>query len=235
MNDLAPVALVVGGGSGIGAAAARQLASDGFAVAVMSSSGRGESLGNELGGIGFTGSNLDAEDLQRFVDLSLDRWGRIDVLVNCTGHGPKGDLLEISDDEWSLGMDHYLLNVVRAVRFVTPTMTEQGTGAIVNVSTFAAVEPDSDFPTSAVFRAGLSAFAKLFASRYAAAGVRMNNVLPGFVDSLPSTDERRRRIPMGRYAGTSEVAAAISFLASDRSSYITGQNLLVDGGLVKSV
>lgn len=235
MNAGEPVALVVGGGSGIGAAAARRLAADGFAIAVMSSSGRGEALGNELGGLGFTGSNLDVEGLQRFVDLSLDRWGRIDVLVNCTGHGPKGDLLEISDDEWSLGMDHYLLNVVRAVRCVTPTMTEQGTGAIVNISTFAAVEPDSDFPTSAVFRAGLSAFTKLFATRYAASGVRMNNVLPGFVDSLPSTDERRRRIPMGRYAGTSEVAEAISFLASNRSSYITGQSLLVDGGLVGSV
>lgn len=230
-----PVALVVGGGSGIGAAAARQLAAEGFSVAVMSSSGRGEALGNELGGLGFTGSNLDGSDLERFVEISLDRWARIDVLVNCTGHGPKGDLLEISDEDWSLGMDHYFLNVVRAARCVTPTMTEQGGGSIVNVSTFAAVEPDEDFPTSAVFRAGLSAFVKMFASRYAAAGIRMNNVLPGFVDSLPATEGRRRRIPMGRYASAWEVAEAISFLAGDRSSYITGQNLLVDGGLVRSL
>lgn len=235
MSDTETVALVVGGGSGIGAAAARQLSTEGFAVAVMSSSGRGEALGNELGGLGFTGSNLEAGDLQRFVDLSLDRWGRVDVLVNCTGHGPKGDLLEISDDDWALGMDHYLLNVVRAARCVTPTMAEQGAGSIVNVSTFAAAEPDPDFPTSAVFRAGLGAFTKLFASQYAAGGIRMNNVLPGFVDSLPATAERRRRIPMGRYASAWEVAEAVSFLAGDRSSYITGQSLLVDGGLVRSV
>ena len=92
-------------------------------------------------------------------------------------------------------MDYYLLNVVRMVRLVAPTMVGQGSGSIVNVSTFASVEPDPDFPTSAVFRAGLSAFTKLFARRHAHAGVRMNNVLPGFVDSLPSTELRRKQSP----------------------------------------
>jgi NAD(P)-dependent dehydrogenase (short-subunit alcohol dehydrogenase family) len=201
----------------------------------MSPSGRGETLGNELGGLGYTGSNLDPDDLNGFVDAARDRWGRVDVLVNSAGHGPKGDLLAISDDDWSLGMDHYLLNVVRAARLVTPLMIEHGSGSIVNVSTFAAVEPDPDFPTSAVFRAGLAAFTTLFAQQYASDGVRMNSVLPGFVDSLPATDARLGRIPMARYATVDEVAEAISFLASDRSSYITGQRLIVDGGLVRSI
>jgi NAD(P)-dependent dehydrogenase (short-subunit alcohol dehydrogenase family) len=231
----AQVALIIGGGSGIGAGAARRLAADGFVVGVMSPSGRGEALGNELGGFGFTGSNLDPDDLRRFVDAAWDRWGRVDVLVNSTGHGPKGDLLAISDEDWGVGMDYYLLNVVRAARLVTPLMIEHGSGSIVNVSTFAAVEPDPDFPTSAVFRAGLGAFTKLFAQRYASDGVRMNNVLPGFVDSLPATDIRVGRIPMGRYATVDEVAAAIAFLASDHSSYITGQSLIVDGGMAGSV
>ena len=230
-----PVALVVAGGSGIGAAAARRLASDGFQTGVMSSSGRGEALGNELDGLGFTGSNLEPDDLRRFVETALDRWQRIDVVVNCAGHGPKGDLLEISDEDWRLGMDYYLLNVIRVARLVAPTMVAQDSGSIVNVSTFAAVEPDPDFPTSAVFRAGLSAFTKMFAGRYAQSGVRMNNVLPGFVDSLPATEARMQRNPMARYATEDEVAEAISFLASDRSSYITGQSLLVDGGLVGSI
>ncbi len=153
MNE-APVTLVVGGGSGIGADAARKLAAEGYQVGVMSSSGKGEALGFELGGFGFTGSNLVVNDLERFVGKAMQRWGRIDAVVNGAGHGPKGDVLEISDDDWHLGLDYYLLNVIRMTRLVTPIMVEQRRGSIVNVSTFAAFEPDPDFPTSAVFRAG---------------------------------------------------------------------------------
>jgi len=114
-------------------------------------------------------------------------------------------------------------------------MAAQGKGAIVNISTFAAFEPDPDFPTSAVFRAGLAGYAKLFADQYAAKGVRMNNVLPGFIDSLPEKEDRLARIPAGRYARVRELSETIAFLATDASSYITGQNLRVDGGLTQSV
>lgn len=234
MND-SPVALIVGGGSGIGADAARKLAADGYQVGVMSSSGKGEALGFELGGFGFTGSNLVAHDLEMFVGKAMQRWGRIDGVVNGAGHGPKGDVLEISDEDWHVGLDYYLLNVIRMTRIVTPIMQAQGGGSIVNVSTFAAFEPDPDFPTSAVFRAGLADFAKLFSTKYAAENVRMNNVLPGFIDSLPEKQERVARIPAGRYARVEELSAAIAFLVGDTSSYITGQNLRVDGGLTASV
>lgn len=230
-----PVAMIVGGGSGIGADAAIKMNELGYEVAILSSSGKGEALAQSLGGFGFTGSNLEPADLSAFVEGAMARFGRIDALINCAGHGPKGPVLEISDENWHLGLDYYLLNVIRATRLVAPIMVAQGSGAIVNVSTFAAFEPDPDFPTSAVFRAGLAGFTKLFADKHAGDGVRMNNVLPGFIDSLPEKADRVARIPAGRYARVRELSESIAFLATDASSYITGQNLRVDGGLTQSV
>ncbi|MCC9163243.1 SDR family oxidoreductase [Alcaligenes sp. MMA] len=229
------VALISAGGSGMGAAAARKLAQDGYHVAILSSSGKGEALAKELGGIGLTGSNQSNEDLQRLVDLTMQRWGRIDALVSSAGHGPRGPVLEISDEGWHKGMDVYFLNAVRPARLVAPIMATQGGGAIVNISTAWAFEPAEMFPTSAVFRAGLASFTKIFADSYAAKNVRMNNVLPGWIDSLPATEERRESVPMGRYGKAEEIAATIAFLLSDGAGYITGQNIKVDGGLTRSV
>ncbi len=229
------VALVTAGGSGLGAGAARQLSEDGFEVAILSSSGKGKALAEELGGVGVTGSNQSAADLQALVDVAMEKWGRVDVLINSAGHGPKGDVLEISDEDWHSGMDYYLLNVIRPTRLVAPIMIKQKSGTILNISTFAAFEPDPLFPTSAVFRAGLAGFSKLFSDKYAADNVRMNNILPGFIDSLPETEDRRARIPMGRYGYTEEVSSLVSYLASDKAAYITGQNIRIDGGLTRSV
>lgn len=229
------VALVTAGGSGMGAEAARRLKEDGFAVAILSSSGKGKALAAELGGLGVTGSNRSNDDLQRLVDGAMERWGRVDVLVNSAGHGPKGPILEIGDEDWHLGLEVYLLNVIRPTRLVTPIMQAQGGGAIINISTFAVFEPDPLFPTSGVFRAGLASFTKLFADRYAAENLRMNNVLPGFIDSLPKSEDRRARIPMGRYGRAEEVSALISYLASDSAAYVTGQNIRIDGGLTRAV
>jgi len=229
------VALITAGGSGMGAAAARRLAADGFKVGILSSSGKGESLAAELGGIGVTGSNQSSEDLGKLVDLAAARWGRIDVLVNSAGHGPRAPILEISDEDWHRGMDTYFLNVVRPARLVAPFMQQQKSGAIINISSAWAFEPSDMFPTSAVFRAGLAAFTKLFADTYAKDNIRMNNVLPGWIDSLPAREERRQSVPMQRYGTSEEIAATVAFLASDGAAYITGQNIRVDGGLMRSV
>ena len=229
------VAVITAGGSGMGADAARRLASDGFKVAILSSSGKGEALAKELGGLGVTGSNTSSDDLQRLVDQTVERWGRIDALINSAGHGPRAPILELSDEDWHTGLDVYLMNVIRPTRLVTPIMQKQKEGTIINISTYAAFEPDPLFPTSGVFRAGLAAFTKLFADKYAADNVRMNNVLPGFIDSLPETEERRQRIPMRRYGRSGEIAATIAFLASSGAGYITGQNIRVDGGITRSV
>lgn len=230
-----PVAIIVGGGSGMGAGAARFLAKEGWRVAILSSSGKGEALAKDLGGVGVTGSNQSIEDLKRLVDETTAKWQRIDAVVSSAGHGPKGAVLEISDDDWHAGMDFYLMNVVRIARLVTPIMQRQEGGSFVNISTYATFEPEALFPTSGVFRAGLAAFTKLFTDKYAADNIRMNNVLPGFIDSLPEAEDRRVRIPMGRYGKVDEVSELIAFLASDRSSYITGQNIRIDGGITRSV
>ena len=227
--------MITAAGSGMGAEIARKLAADGFEVAILSSSGKGEALARELGGVGVTGSNQSNGDLQRLVDLAMDRWGRIDALVNSAGHGPRAPVLELADEDWHKGLDVYFLGAVRPTRLVVPIMQRQRGGAIVNISTFAAFEPDPVFPTSGVFRAGLAAFVKLVADRYAGDNVRINNVLPGFIDSLPEKAEFRARIPMQRYGRSAEVAELVALLASDRAGYITGQNIRIDGGITRSV
>ncbi len=229
------VALVTAAGSGIGAGIARLLHDKGYKLAILSSSGKGEALARELGGIGITGSNLDTGDLERFVATALSTFGRIDGVVNSAGHGPKGRLLELSDDDWLLGMQVYFMNVVRMCRLVTPVFEASGGGAIVNISSFSAFEPDLSFPTSSAFRSSLAAFTKLYADEYAAKKIRMNNILPGFIDSLPEKEHFRNRIPMGRYGSVAEIAETAAFLLSDGASYITGQNIRVDGGITRSV
>ena len=229
------VAMISAGGSGMGAAGAKRLAADGFKIAILSSSGKGEALAKELGGVGVTGSNQSNEDLAKLVDQTIAKWGRIDVLVNSGGHGPRKALLELTDEDWHKGMDVYLMNVLRPTRLVTPHMQKQKSGAIINISTAWVFEPSTMFPTSAVFRAGLAAYTKLFADSYAADNIRMNNVLPGWIDSLPATEERRQSVPMKRYGKSEEIAATIAFLASEGAGYITGQSIKVDGGLMRSV
>lgn len=229
------VAVVMAGGSGMGAGAARKLAQEGYEVAILSPSGKGEDLAKELGGFGVTGSNRSIEDLTRTIEGAFQRWGRIDTLVNSAGHGPKGSILDISDEDWHLGMEVYLLNVIRATRLVTPIMLERRGGSIVNISTYAVFEPEPAFPTSGVFRAGLASFTKLFSDKYAPENIRMNNILPGFIDSLPENETFRSKIPMARYGHVSEISETVAFLASDKSSYITGQNIRVDGGIARSV
>lgn len=230
------VALITAGGSGMGADSARALAADGFRVGILSSSGKGEALASELGGVGVTGSNQSNDDLRTLVEAAMNRWGRIDVLVNSAGHGPRDEILALSDDDWHTGMDVYFLNAVRPTRLVTPIMQDQSGGSIINISTFAAFEPNPVFPTSGVMRAGLAAFTKLFADKYAAENIRMNNVLPGFIDSLPEKEEFRSMIPMGRYGRSrTEIASVVAFLASEGGAYVTGQNIRVDGGITRSV
>jgi len=228
------VAIVTAAGSGIGAACARELAGRGYAVALMSPSGKAEALAKELGGFGLTGSVTEESDLEDLVVGTLERYGRVDGVLNSTGHPASGEILELTDEHWHGALDLVVLNVVRIARLVTPVMLRQG-GAIVNVSTFSAFEPSPTFPLSSSLRAALAGFTKLYADRYAAEGVRMNNVLPGYIESFEIDEETRESIPMRRRGSVAEIAKTAAFLLSEDSSYITGQNIRVDGGLTRSV
>lgn len=232
-EGIVKTAIVIGAGKGIGAAVARELAQRGYWLALMSPSGS-TALARELGGAAVAGSATEPADLQRIVELAQRQTGRIDAVFNGTGHPPKGLLLEIADADWHLGFDMTFMNVVRMARLVAPVMQAGGGGSIVNLSSYAAFEPEPDFPLTTL-RAALSAFTKLFADTHARHGIRMNCVLPGFVDSLPEKEARRSRIPLGRYATAAEIATVVAFLLSDEAAYITGQSIRVDGGITRSL
>lgn len=228
-----PIALVTAASRGIGAACARELASRGHRVVLMSRSPDVDTLAAELGGKSLRGDVASAADLERLVQAARDSYGRIDVVVNNTGHVAKGDLLSITDAEWQEGLALLLLNVVRLARLVVPVMEKQGGGAIVNISSLWAAQPHLDAPVSSVFRAGLGALTKLFADRFGPVGIRMNCVLPGFVAEADPAFVAAT--PLGRPATPEEVGRVVAFLASSESSYITGQSLRVDGGLTRAI
>lgn len=230
------VAVVVGGGSGIGAACVRELAGHGYRVVAMSPSGRARELAESLGGAGVDGSNTSTDDLRACVDMAVERYGRIDTVVNSSGHAARGPVLEISDEEWAAGFDMYLMNVVRMARLATPHLMESR-GTIVNISTAGVFEPSAMFPVSVTMRAGLATFTKLYTNEYGPQGVRMNNVLTGLTKDDPTTvpPEWTTGIPLRRAQSTAELARVVRFLAGEESAYIAGQNLRVDGGEMRAV
>jgi len=228
-----PVAIVTAAGRGMGAACARALTARKYAVVLMSPSENAIALARELGGLGLQGSVTEPADLDRLVRSTLERYGRIDAVVNNTGHPPSGELLEITDEDWHASLDLLLLNVVRLTRLVTPTMLKQGSGAWVNISSTAAVEPSLEFPVSSALRAALENFMRLYCLRYAANGIRMNTVLPGYIDSYPVDEAELEGIPLRRVGTVDEVAEAVAFLLSAEAGYITGQSLRIDGGMTR--
>ena len=228
------VAIITAAGKGMGAACARTLSKENYKLVLMSRTENVLELASDLNAVGMVGDVINQNDLSKVVDLALDSYGQIDSIVNNTGHPPKGDLLKITDSEWKEAFDLLLLNVVRISRLVVPIMKKNG-GTIVNISSYSAKDPNLSFPTSSTIRAGLSAFVKLFADQYAKDGIRMNNILPGFIDSFDVSDEIRSTIPSKREGKVDEIANTVVFLLSNKSSYITGQNIRVDGGLGRSI
>lgn len=228
------VCIITGGGRGIGAAVAREMAARGYKLALMSPSASCETLAAELSGVARRGVAQSGEDLRGLVDLALSSWGRIDAVLNHTGHPPKGDLLEISDENWDLAHEMILKSVIRMARLVTPVMQAQGGGSICTITRYAAFEPSLWFPASCTYRAAVSSFTKLYADRYGPDCIRMNCLLPGFTDSLDVG--KFADLPALKRIGTvAEQAKAAAFLLTEDSAYITGQSLRVDGGLTRHI
>jgi NAD(P)-dependent dehydrogenase (short-subunit alcohol dehydrogenase family) len=229
------VAIITAGGRGIGAAIGRRLHKDGYRLALMSPSDSAEALAATLDGVAVRGRTENLADLERLVSAATEAYGRVDAVVTHTGGPPKGDLLEITDDAWHHGLELVLLLVHRMARLVTPMMQAQGGGAFVNITTFSAFEPDLRFPVSSAMRAAVSAYAKLYSDRYGKDGIRMNNLLPGFTDSIDLKPEVAAGSALKRIGSVDEIAATAAFLLSDGAGYITGQSIRVDGGLTRHV
>jgi NAD(P)-dependent dehydrogenase (short-subunit alcohol dehydrogenase family) len=199
----------------------------------MSPSENCEKLANELDGIAVRGKAENAADTQALFDATMEKYGRIDSLLIHVGGPPKGDLLDIADEDWIKANEMVLLPVIRMSKLVTPIMKDQGGGSIVNITTFSAFEPSLTFPTSSVYRVGVSSFTKLYSDRYGSNNIRMNCLLPGFTDSLDLPQKFADMSTFKRLASAEEQARAAAFLLSDDSTYITGQSIRSDGGVTR--
>ena len=183
------------------------------------------------------------EDISKSLNQVINQFGVPDALINNAAldsppgskENQNGAFEEYPELAWDKVMEVNLKSVFLCCQIIGAEMAKNGAGSIINISTFAIFEPDPSFPTSGIFRSGLAAFTKLYSDKYAKDNIRMNNILPGFIDSLPVKEEFLNRIPLKRYGKVSEISAVIEMLASDGGAYITGQNIRVDGGITRSV
>ena len=229
------VCVVVGGGKGMGAAIAREMKKRNYRLSLMSPSENCENLAHELDGIAFRGRAENARDTDNLIKITIEKYGRIDSLLIHVGGPPKGDLLEISEDDWKKANEMVLMPVIRLSKLITPIMQSQGGGSIVNITTFSVFEPSLMFPTSSVYRVGVSSYTKLYSDRYGPENIRMNCLLPGFTDSLDLPEKLSQMSVLKRFARAEEQAKTAAFLLSDDSSYITGQSIRVDGGVTRHI
>ncbi len=258
------VAIVAAASKGLGKAVALGLAREGVRVALFSrDETQIKAAGDEIaaddvvrraGGevLPLLADVTHDEDLRRVVSATEQRWAQIDILFNNAGGPPPGYFEDFSDEDWSRAFELNLLSTVRLTRLVVSGMRERRWGRILNLTSTSVKQPIDNLLLSNAIRSGVAALGKTLANGVAADGVTVNTIAPGRIrtdrleqvdrstaDKLGvSVDEVRRRsealIPMGRYGRPEELAAAAVFLASEPAAYITGQIVVVDGGLVKS-
>lgn len=249
-------ALVAAASKGIGLATAKLLIQEGCQVSICARNQENlDAALAELGpnAIGFVADVCNPADIEKWITDSEKRQGPTDILVTNTGGPPAGNWTEMSDEQWQSGVDSTLMNVVRMVRLVAPGMKERGWGRIVHNTSLVAKEPNPLLPISSTLRAGLMALTRLQATELAPFGITVNEVLPGHtltdrqlhlaevrseklgISKEEALQKQAEEVPMKRLATAGEIAAAIVFLCSHPAAYITGTNLLVDGGLTKGL
>lgn len=251
------VAMVAAGSKGLGRAAALALAAEGCSVSICGRSAASlEATKTELESLGvpalaFVADVSKAEDLLRWHQATEAALGPVDILITNTG-GPKAAVFaNLTDDDWAAGVSSTLMNVVRLSRLVLPGMRARQWGRIVHITSLVAKQPYPLLTISSTLRAGLSALTRTLATEAAPDGVTVNALLPGHVmtdrqthlaevkaaaDGITVAEHFARTaaaIPAGRIGRPEEIGAVIAFLCSASASYVTGQSLLVDGGLVQ--
>jgi 3-oxoacyl-[acyl-carrier protein] reductase len=239
------VALVTGASQGIGLGIARELADEGARVAVSSRTREKiDAAAGEIGARPYVHDTLDLDAAPALIEAVERDLGPIEILIANTGGPPGGDPLEFTREQWEAAHRELVLAPIEMIELVVPGMRERGFGRIVSVSSSAAREPIPTLLLSSAHRPGLLAAFKTLAQKLAADGITLNTILPGRIATdrishLHGSIEKaqqvaREEIPAGRLGTAEEIAAAAAFFCSERASYVTGQALLVDGGLTRS-
>jgi len=251
------VAMVAGASRGLGFAVARALAHEGALVSIASRDERAiAAAAEQLGADNVLATPLDvrsADGIVRWAQLTEDRFGGVDLLFANGGGPPAGAALSFDDAAWQGAVDLLLFSALRMVRAAVPSMVARGGGAILMSTSSSVKEPIQNLGLSTVLRASVSALAKTLALELAASGIRVNQIVPGRIDTDRvrqldeingkkqglSGDEARAKsmaaIPLGRYGQPDEFGRVAAFLLSDAASYMTGATVQVDGGLIRSV
>jgi 3-oxoacyl-[acyl-carrier protein] reductase len=252
-------ALVVASSQGLGKAIARQLVLEGANVMITSrNEEKLQEVEKELrdlhkGQVAHVQADITkVEDIRRLVQKTVDTYGTIDLLVNNAGGPPAGTFETISDEDWYHAFELNLLSYIRIIREALPYLKKNG-GKIVNIASSSIKEPIPGLLLSNTFRTGIVGLTKTLAAEFAPYNILINTVAPGriatervaFLDKINaeklgiSKEEMEARmksmIPLGRYGTPGEFANVVTFLLSEANSYITGQSLIVDGGMVKAI
>ncbi len=239
------VAIVTGASAGLEKAIALSLAQEGAKVAI--SARRADVLEQTANDITsqtnqevftFAGDMTEASQIEHFVKEVVQKLGTVHILINNVGQATRGDLLSLEQEDWQKTLDINLLSAVQMTRKVIPLMQKQHWGRIINISALSGKEPSEDLIASNVVKTGLVSFSKTLARELAADNILVNCVSPGLIESPQndryfSASEREQaesKIPLGRFGQPEEFASIVTFLCSEQASYVTGINLLVDGG-----
>src|SRR3954463_6114858 len=250
------VAIVGGASSGMGRACARALAREGCSVAVFARRGdllhelvsEVEGLGTGAEGLAVAGDSSSADDLRQLVERTLERFGRLDILVNNTGGPPAGGFGDFEDDDWRAAWELTLMSTLRLTRLALPELRKSGRGRVVNITSSAVKEPNEGLLLSNTYRPGVIGWAKTLSQDEGPHGVTVNSIAPGYIDTErmkslyaggadPEGDRTRDEglIPARRFGDPAEIGDLCAFLCSTNAAYLNGITILMDGGLAKGL